>query len=331
MRAYEASYYKDYDKNPKIVKYVLKKAILFFAEKIFPNDGVEFNKRIFISDFDSGTDYTIQRASEFLEKNKEFLPFLVYSIQETNVDEETQALGNKSISFGIFSEVLSRYIYSWPESTILRLSLFFSTPDDYYSCMQFFNLWKFSIHRIYAPYTFGILASEFYDNLKIMIKANLPVTLNIQSIEKGNFAFNFREFLNKSRIFDLTVNIQLKYTNYLFSDVFLGGEIEDIYLRLGRDCLVLEDNGSPLTILDTYLGENCFVIYFSDSMDYKTFMYSFEGFEGITTWNTNYTVLRFEGKINKGTSLLIPHYNRSLFSAVLGSNKTLDKDYRYDF
>jgi hypothetical protein len=332
MKSYSISYYQDFDKNPKIFKQVLRKVLFWIGEKVFYRDK-EFNKKIFIADFDSSSDYAIQRATEFLERNKELLPFMVYNIQETTLDEETQGLMNKSKSFGIFSEALSRYVYCWPEISTIRIAFFFATPDDFYSCLQFFNLFKFTVIRVRVPYTFGILAGEHYNNLNLIYKIDLPATLNFQSAEKGTYAFNFREYLTKSKIFDLVITLQIKYLNYLFSDVFIGSPIEDIYLRFeNKKSLILED-AINFSVQSTTLLENEFVINFSHPVDFKTFEYSIEGkFTGITTWNTNYTSLRFEGTFEKGTRLLIPKWNRALVSTIFNNNiYQLDKDYIYDF
>lgn len=322
---YPSSYFKDVDSNPKILKAILIDFLRKIGYSLF---NVSFANRIYIGDY-SNNEYSIVKAIDQM-KNINLFPFIIYVIENTSLDEDNTILWNRNLSSGIYSNFLNRYVYIWPEYSEISLYFFLSTPDDFYVCSNYFHLYKFYPIREYFEYYLNFNTSKYY-NKDIVYKAIFPYTIMIFSIEKGDYAFKFREYLEKSKIFDLVIKLKLHYHNLMLTQYEDVNIIERI--QLNDNMILIEDNNTIFQIVQYNKIDNSIYIEFSKSIDFKNFQYiiSKGNFKGTINFENNYKIVRFIGDFELPLYLVIPKTNNSLQSKIFHYNENLDKDYELRF
>ena len=125
---------------------------------------------------------------------------------------------------------------------------FFNKADDMQRAMTQLKFANATLTRLDVPITINQIQQEFHPELPdLAIDTTFPVDLDI-TISKGQFAYEFQQYLTENKIFDVKHDIKVKYHDFSLSEYLGDQTIQQMILKLEQ---TTED--TSLSLINQYI------------------------------------------------------------------------------
>lgn len=194
---------------PPIMKSCAEVYLKYLADLLYPPLSVdERYKRLILSNIQSGEDTASRYNIDKFKKTNLVYPFTAYNIQEQEIDEKRKNHFGKSRNR--FVEALNAYLTVIPYTVEIPLISFYTTPTDYLRARSILQLDAASLTRFYLPVMIN------------GVRARTVFNVDFPGPTKGQYAFEFDEYLTKNKIYDIVHTVKLEYSEIIIEpkDIF---------------------------------------------------------------------------------------------------------------
>jgi len=237
-------YYDTENNNfPKIMMAIGNSVLYYLATKIYPDENPddlinpESDKHKFIlANFDANEETAIYRGIEDLKTvstSSGKFPFTAYTFSEEELKVDTKS--HLQVSGKIFDSASQSYIQAIPSVWDIPCVTFTNNVQDYHRVRQLLSVDSSKLTRLVVPITINSVLTSF------TIDINFELT-------KGNYSYQYEEYLSKGRIYDLMHPLKIKFMYFILNDSVDVALVDSITVSLRT--LATEINSSEL--IQTY-------------------------------------------------------------------------------
>lgn len=206
-------YYEASNNYPLIMKAIGNSILYYMAKKLYPDEDPDnlidpsyANKKFVLANFESaGENVALYRNAEELQQSSSAtFPFSAYNWSEEELKLDTKS--HLQVSGTIFDNAIQGYVQAIPAYWNVNMIHFFSNSSDYFRARQALVVDASRLTRITVPITINSVLTSF--------------TIDVEfEITKGEYSFQFEEFLKIGKIYDLVSNLKVKFLYFILNEV----------------------------------------------------------------------------------------------------------------
>ena len=206
--------YYDLDDNnfPKIMIAVGQSILHYLATKIYPNEDPDeminqenSTHKFILANFDSSPEVAVHRAIEDIQKTSSAVfPFTAFTWSEETL--RTDVKSHLQVSGKVFSDIVQAYVQAIPVEWEIPTVTFNNNVQDYFHARQLLSVDSSRLTRITVPLIINGVLTSF------------PADIEFE-MTKGSYAYKYEEYLSKGNLYDLVVNLKVKFLYLILNDV----------------------------------------------------------------------------------------------------------------
>lgn len=215
------TYYDNPNRNiPNTIECHMSNIIVYIASMLFTKDFLidpqKAYDKILISDVNAGADIVVGDAIQFMKTMNNYLPFAAYNIGEPILSDygNNTSIANEKF---FYEPDIDSYVRAYPVTLEIQWLIFYATALDHRRAYSLLGSAASSLTRLFTPVMFG--------NKQV----SLPIDLNFE-FTKGTYTGEFEQYLNKGRIFDISLTTRVRYYEYLIDDKIYP--VDDVLVRM---------------------------------------------------------------------------------------------------
>lgn len=215
--------------HPPIVEAIVRRMNIYIAEvlykDLYASDTQAALDKILISDVEAGGSTSLGDAIDYFNSINHLYPFTAYNVTDPNPifdNRHTVAAANGSI----YCDELGAKIKTYPSEFNISFTTFYNSALDYQTGLTIIGGEEATLTRLYAPIYLGTTETL------------IPFDVNIE-IAKGSYAYQFEEYLNMNKIWDLVHNIRISFFE-LFLDTDNIFQVDDMVFSLGDSSFAID-------------------------------------------------------------------------------------------
>lgn len=137
-------------------------------------------------------------------------PFTAYKMGEIMLDPTK--LNGLATYHNFFSPEIGEFVSAKPYTMQILFTSFFNTALDYQTAIKLLNDYSSMLIRLSVPITLNGKTLYF------------PIDAKVEEVTKGQYAYEFQQFLATGKIYDIIHNFKVK-----FFDFIIGSQVADEY------------------------------------------------------------------------------------------------------
>jgi len=214
-------YYTSYSNYPDQVIQIAERIKIYMCSKLFYEEeySESASKFIYADIGNDGSDEGIRRATELFGSSNQSYPFTAYSFGEEEILRDKRTAYAKNMIY--YNDYIGSFVSAKPAILYLPMISFYNTPYDYQIAKKVLFEISSAPIKLDVPVVIGDVTTTF------------PVHVTFETIEKGNYAFNFQEMLRAGDIYDIQHFAKIEYHDMETSSVGIY-PVEDMVFELWR-------------------------------------------------------------------------------------------------